>query len=361
MNVLRFNGKDNRTALDQVRQQLGPDALILSSRRTAKGVEICATAALPDLSQARTATAVPDAQNEIQLAQLKRELAGLRETLQSALGDRRWQDTAGQRPVAATISQRLATLGIGRVFAGELADEIPRGSSLDQAWQSTLGRLTKRITNLSDAELAGFRVKLVVGTSGVGKTRSSIALLSEALRRHKPEDIAIIACGDPRQNSRLTEKAKALNLRTYAASDRKSLDAAIADCRWAREIIIDTPGLNPAKGSQDPVLSMLRIQKAGMGVFLVLPATGQAEHLHQISEHVVHLPVAGALITKVDEAVSLGGILDVVAGAQTPLAGRLRTDSETLVPVSGRELLTNAKRLTKRAMERRAAQLKVAV
>jgi len=53
MNVMRFNGKDNRSALDQVRAALGPEALILSNRRTSAGVEICATAELPDLSQAR--------------------------------------------------------------------------------------------------------------------------------------------------------------------------------------------------------------------------------------------------------------------------------------------------------------------
>ena len=50
MNVQRFTGRDNRAALDQVRQHLGPDALVLSSQRTRDGIEICATTQLPDMT-----------------------------------------------------------------------------------------------------------------------------------------------------------------------------------------------------------------------------------------------------------------------------------------------------------------------
>ncbi len=376
MNVLRFTGKDNRSALDQVRQHLGPEALILSSRRTARGVEICATGSLPDLSDARPPSAVsapapapavapvaapPVHTNEIQLAQLKRELASLRETLQEALGERRWQDTAAQRPVAATIAQRLVTLGIGRKLAGELSDAAPPSAGLDQAWQHTLQLLTRRLGSLSDAEVSGFRVKILVGASGAGKTRSAVAMLSEALRRHAVEEIAIITCGDPREASALSRVATSLNLKVFTATDRRSLADALAQCRWAREVIIDTPGLNISRGSQDPVISMLTGQRAGVAAFLVLPATGQADHLRQIAQHACALPLAGAVITKVDEAVSLGGVIDVIAGEDLPLLGRMAPERDMLVPVTGKELLSNAKRLAKRTMQRRASQLKVAV
>ena len=63
MNVQRFTGPDNRSALDQVRQHLGPDALVLSSRRTGEGIEICATDGLPDLVEA---PAAPGSENELQ-------------------------------------------------------------------------------------------------------------------------------------------------------------------------------------------------------------------------------------------------------------------------------------------------------
>ena len=42
MNVQRFTGRNNKLALEQVRIVMGPEALILSNKRTADGVEICA-------------------------------------------------------------------------------------------------------------------------------------------------------------------------------------------------------------------------------------------------------------------------------------------------------------------------------
>ena len=372
MNILRFRGKDNKSALDQVRQQLGPDALILSSKRTELGVEICATVALPDLTNVSDvqlerpysgngATPVQQSGNEFQLAQLKRELSSLRSTLQAALGERRWQDTAAQKPINATIAQRLVTLGVGRRLAGELSDLASPRASLENAWAQVLEVLNQKMTALSQAEVEGFRVKVVVGGSGVGKTRTAVAMLAGALRDHKPEQVAVITCGDPRDQTLLTRAAQTLNIKAYSATNSETLSGALAACRWAREIIIDTPGLNLNRGPEDPVLHLLRGLRTGAGIFLAIPANGQSGHLHALAEHVKGLPIAGAVMTKIDEAVLLGGIIDVVVDMQLPLAGRITPDKDTLVPVSARELLTNAKRLAKRTIQRRASQLKVAV
>ena len=76
MNVQRFTGRDNRAALDQVRQHLGPDALVLSSQRTRDGIEICATTQLPDMNLVASPSIAPKTHsvatgdNEIQLALL---------------------------------------------------------------------------------------------------------------------------------------------------------------------------------------------------------------------------------------------------------------------------------------------------
>ena len=129
MNVQRFTGRTNKLALEQVRVAMGPEALILSNKRTTDGVEICAMletgTVVSAIAQARPAVdSLAGGTNEIALAHLKRELTDLRETLHAALGQRQWQETAGKRPVVATIEQRLATLGLGRVLIGELMAEI---------------------------------------------------------------------------------------------------------------------------------------------------------------------------------------------------------------------------------------------
>ena len=362
MNVQRFTGKDNRSALDQVRQALGPDALVLSSRRTAAGIEICATQSLPDMGSTPVAVAgVTGADNEIQLAQLKRELKSLRETLQQALGERRWQDTAASRPVSASVAQRLATLGIGRVLAGELADEAANQSSLEAAWQEVTQALLARLQTLSAAELEGFRIKAVIGGSGSGKTSTAVALVHTALQQHSADRLAVIHCGDPTEKTRLTDLAERLGIRQFGVQNHSELAEALGACRWAREVIIDTPALSPARGSQDPVLAMLMRQRGGLAGIVTLPANASADHLREIVDHSACLNIAGLVTTKVDETNSLGAIIDVTVYSNLALAGRYDRRNNAVEAVSANEMLANAKRLAKRSMERKAAHLKVAV
>ena len=361
MNVQRFTGPDNRSALDQVRQHLGPDALVLSSRRTGEGIEICATDGLPDLIEGPSVTPTPGSENELQLAQLKRELASLRATLQQALGERRWQDSAGARPVAATIAQRLSTLGLGRELAGDLADGIAADARLETAWQQVTEHLVQRLNSLSEEELAGFTIKAVIGGSGSGKTRTAEALLHDAALRLAPDHIVVVHCGDQRQETLLTDLAARLNIRQYGAQEHDELAGILANCRWAREIIIDTPALNPARGSQDPVLSLLARQRGGVAAFVTLPANASSDYLREIISHSGSLALAGVVTTKVDEASSLGAIIDVVISHELALAGRFDLRGQRVLPVSGNEMLTNAKRLAKRRLDRQASQLKVAI
>ena len=67
------------------------------------------------------------------------------------------------------------------------------------------------------------------------------------------------------------------------------------------------------------------------------------------------------MTTKIDEASSLGAIIDLVITEELALAGRFDLRRERVLPVSGTEMLANAKRLAKRSRDRKARQLQVAV
>jgi flagellar biosynthesis protein FlhF len=379
MNVMRFNGKDNRSALAQVRQALGPDALILSNRRTESGVEICAVAELPDLSAAKpapvaplTATTPPTAStpaavaaspnaNELALAQLKRELAGLRATLQEALGERKWQDSAGKRPVLATVEQRLGTLGIGREVASQLTADLPANIDLNSAWSTTLQKVVAGIDSLTPAEVEGLRIKALIGPSGAGKTVAALAIIEASLQRLAAADIAVISFAESALTDPLAMHCEEHAIKYLRVTDRKSLTKALSQCAWAREIIVDTRGLNLSKGSQDPVLAALSGQRAGLTALLTVPATEQREYLLRLGEHVANLPVAGVIVSKYDEAVTIGPMLDILLGDALPIAGRLDTTCTKIVSVSAQEMIQKAKSLARSALQRQAKQLKVAV
>ena len=65
----------------------------------------------------------------------------------------------------------------------------------------------------------------------------------------------------------------------YSAPNAQALKKALVAVGKARQIFIDTPDLSPSLGSQDPVISALINQRAGLTALLVMPATANSEFL----------------------------------------------------------------------------------
>ena len=365
MNVQRFTGRTNKLALEQVRAAMGSEALILSNKRTAEGVEICAMletgSSVSAIEQARPAgDSLIGGTNEIALAHLKRELTDLRETLHAALGERQWQDSAGKRPVIATIEQRLSTLGLPRPLIGELVDGIENDIKLDDGWRQAISALASRIEALSDAEQTGLRVKALIGGSGAERATAIKQSVAGALREFAPKDIAVISMlSDP--SSALGRFCHEQEIVSYMAPDAISLKKALTAVKSCRQVFIETPDLLPSKGSQDPALTALLNQRASITALLVLPCTAQTEYLDLLVEHAEQLPVAGAVLTQLEEATSLGAVLGILVGRELPVAGVADVENAEIAQITAEGLINQSKRLARRNLDRKNQQLKVAV
>ena len=365
MNVQRFTGRTNKLALEQVRAAMGSEALILSNKRTAEGVEICAMletgSSVSAIEQARPAgDSLIGGTNEIALAHLKRELTDLRETLHAALGERQWQDSAGKRPVIATIEQRLSTLGLPRPLIGELVDGIENDIKLDDGWRQAISALASRIEVLSDAEQTGLRVKALIGGSGAERATAIKQSVAGALREFAPKDIAVISMlSDP--SSALGRFCHEQEIVSYMAPDAISLKKALTAVKSCRQVFIETPDLLPSKGSQDPALTALLNQRASITAMLVLPCTAQTEYLDLLVEHAEQLPVAGAVLTQLEEATSLGAVLGILVGRELPVAGVADVENAEIAQITAEGLINQSKRLARRNLDRKNQQLKVAV
>lgn len=365
MNVQRFTGRTNKLALEQVRAAMGSEALILSNKRTAEGVEICAMletgSSVSAIEQARPAgDSLIGGTNEIALAHLKRELTDLRETLHAALGERQWQDSAGKRPVIATIEQRLSTLGLPRPLIGELVEGIENDIKLDDGWRQAISALASRIEVLSDAEQTGLRVKALIGGSGAERATAIQQSVAGALREFAPKDIAVISMlSDP--SSALGRFCHEQEIVSYMAPDAISLKKALTAVKSCRQVFIETPDLLPSKGSQDPALTALLNQRASITAMLVLPCTAQTEYLDLLVEHAEQLPVAGAVLTQLEEATSLGAVLGILVGRELPVVGVADVENAEIAHITAEGLINQSKRLARRNLDRKNQQLKVAV
>ena len=365
MNVQRFIGCTNKLALEQVRVAMGPEALILSNKRTAEGVEICAMletgSSVSAIEQARPARdSLVGGTSEIALAHLKRELTDLRETLHAALGEQQWQDSAGKRPVIATIEHRLSTLGLPRPLTGELVEGMKSDVKLDEGWRQAISILASRIEVLSDAEQTGLRVKALIGGSCADRATAIQQSVAGALREFAPKDIAVISMlSDP--SSALGRFCHEQEIVSYMAPDAVAMKKALVAVKSCRQVFIETPDLLPSKGSQDPALTALLNQRANITALLVLPCTAQTEYLDLLVEHAEQLPVAGAVLAQLEEATSLGAVLGILVGRDLPVAGVADVENTEIAKITAEGLINQSKRLARRNLDRKNQQLKVAV
>jgi flagellar biosynthesis protein FlhF len=365
MNVQRFTGRTNRLALEQVRNVMGPEALILSNKRTADGIEICAMlesgsvrSAIEQAPAAALSSEVTT--NEIALAHLKRELTDLRETLHAALGQRQWQDSAEKRPVIATIEQRLSTLGLDRVLIGELVNGLSAETKLDEGWRYAISNLVARIEVLTDAEQAGLRVKAVVGAGGTDRSLVIKQLAEGALSQYEAREIAVVSMlEDP--SSALGRYCHERDISSFMAPNADALKKALASVKHCRQVFIETPDLLPSQGSQDPALASLLKQRAGLTALLVIPCSAQSEYLELLADHSEQLPIAGTVLTGLEDATSLGAVVGLLARRELPVAGVADPSNQGLCSITPEGLINESKRLARRNLDRKNQQLKVAV
>src|SRR5690606_24838422 len=148
MKIKRFQAADVRQAIREVREVLGPDAVILSNTRVDGGVEIVAATDY-DETQFRRQTAVARPVTEVQeakieidpaqppaptyvapqqniwsqeptLVQMRKEIASLRDMLQNQLSDLTWKDMARQSPTQMQVLQRHMRMGTDVELAKQL-------------------------------------------------------------------------------------------------------------------------------------------------------------------------------------------------------------------------------------------------
>lgn len=126
MKIKRFVDKDSRSAMAQVRFELGADAVILSNKNVDGRVEIVAAidfdeAALAgdERPNAQAPSVLPAVDMDSPtLTDLQRELGNLRLMLEGKLSQLSWRETAGRPSVKAALQNRLVRLGLSKSSAG---------------------------------------------------------------------------------------------------------------------------------------------------------------------------------------------------------------------------------------------------
>jgi flagellar biosynthesis protein FlhF len=352
MKIKRFLANDMRQAMREVRAEQGADAVILSTRRLEDGIEIIAAvdydetlireaarhgAPMPETGPDKRAHAasplpppMPVAPSEVavlqpiveqgvlEAARMRVEMGGLRELLEQQLSSLAWNDMERRRPMRARVLRDMTRLGIEPDVARKLVEELPDQLSADQARYLPLGLLSRSL-NVSGRDLAeAGGMTALVGPTGVGKTTTIAKLAARAVLRHGPAKVALVSTDHYRIGAaaQLEHYGRLLGVRVHSAHDAASLAQALDSLRDHHTVLVDTAGV----AGNDPRLEqqMDVLRQAGahgshpLRACLVLAANAQASSLDESVRAYLPLKPQACIVTKLDEAPSLGGVLSVL-------------------------------------------------
>jgi flagellar biosynthesis protein FlhF len=408
MRIIRFMAPDTKHALRSVREQLGEDAVILTSKRTAEGVEVTAATDLdaarmqgesvPPVTDStanavRNAAAAPAAGSPKPVFSLSPESASsrlpgvapspspgpalapepqavashtppaaavdsmsvelriLRRMLESQLEQLAWNERTRRTPVLTEMLRELTEIGILSDLAERITEQLPEDVDLAAARRFAFTALSQYLP-ISDPRWLedGGRVALI-GCTGAGKTTTLAKIAVRWVLKHGVSDLALVAADSVRigAHGELQSLGQMLGAPVYTPDNLGGLAALLAQLTRFRLVLIDTPGTSVRDPHLSATLAVLGNSASMLQSALVLPANSQLGALDEAVSRFAPANPRCCVLTKLDEAASLGGVLSVLMRTRLPI-GYLSEGQrvpEDLQPARALDLVSLAVRLAK--------------
>ena len=365
MQVKRFFAADMRQAMKLVRDELGADAAIIGNRRLAGGVELVAAlnyqlpnelvrepnlqleaelrktqemiasaqvemAIRSESEQAQPAPVVPEPPKvrrdpesaEGMLDAVRSELSGLRELIEMQLGTMVWGNIQENQPVIANLWRRMQRIGLPVDVSKQLMDLISDETDPRRAWRIALAHLARSLVVPEREPLDEGGVIALVGPAGMGKTTTLAKMAARYVLKHGAKNIALVSMDGYRigAQEQLKTLGKILNVPVTQVEPGESLLDAVEPLKKKKLVLIDTAGLPVADPALRQQLDALASGDLKARNYLVMAATSQEQVMRATYQSYRRCGLAGSVITKLDEALSLGEILGLLVAEKLPLA-----------------------------------------
>jgi flagellar biosynthesis protein FlhF len=343
MKLKKYSASDMRQALRMVREEQGPDAVIVSNRSVGDRVEI--TVAIdfePEpqpVTRELTASASPsglqgfrDLLERQQGAdesldgpsgeRVNEELRTLRRMLETQLAALAWNDLTRRAPLATELLRELTEIGFTRDVAAQVADALPPSVDFQAARRLAIARLADQLQVSGDrwAEYGG--IVAFVGPPGSGKSSAVAKLAARWVMRHGNAELVLIGADRERLGAadEITQLGRLLGVRSYLCDAPDQLPELLARCGRARLILIDTAGAG-ARDTQLVSLSEgLVAAHPELELAITVSACMQSGAIEQVLDVLRPGTRRSCVFTHLDECASLGGALSAVIRARLPVA-----------------------------------------
>ncbi len=368
MKIKRYLDKDMRHVLRRVREDQGPDAVILSNRRVDEGIEVIAaidydealvrhalgespgaTTALngdnfasiaeddvvrpkpgpqviaadlapsqvPRLDESSTA-----ASNSMTLADMQAELSSMRGLLETQVSGLLWKDSSRRFPMRAQVLRNMARLGLAPDVANTLVNRLEPMTDLNNLWKTPLAALATLLPVVDKNLIEQGGTFALIGPTGVGKTTTIAKIAAQFAMNNWVDDIALVSADSYRIGAKehLRAFANIIGAKVYSAASFDELADTLDKLRNKKLVLIDTEGRSQRDRDLSSALAAYGRNADRVRFFLTVSAATQEAALDETVREFSKVPLEGCIVTKIDEAAQLGCIMSTLIRNDLPAA-----------------------------------------
>jgi flagellar biosynthesis protein FlhF len=245
---------------------------------------------------------------------MQRELQDMRRLLETGLAGMTWTDKRLREPLKVRVLEELTAMDIAPDVAMSLAELTPQRTSLDNPSHIPLALLARHLPIVNDPTCVTGGITAIVGPTGAGKTTTVAKLAARWCMQHGSQDLALVSTDGYRIGAReqLATYARMLGAPMHTANGAKELARVLERLKSKKLILIDTAGMGPRDVRLMEQLATLKYGASRARVLLALPAQAEGQALDEIVCAFVRIKPAACVLTKVDEAASLGAAISTV-------------------------------------------------
>ncbi len=338
MRIKSFFAASVEHAIQEARQELGPDAMLITSRRSAPEARSLGAyevvfglqAASPKPSAAsiaRPATHAPALDLSVELQNLRAQLQEIKSTLQ---GPHSGEPSSQE---AEELFSQLVSLDVSRNVARDLVSsaarlrdqlsaKLPSAPLPLQAYAAELASKRLRFAPSANRESqeAG-RVIVFAGPAGAGKTTTLIKIaVREGLANRMSVRILSVDPYRVAAHEKLRSFAGIIGVGFSAVNSVQEFAGALEETRTKSIVLVDTPGYSPSDIDSAKEVAACLERVANKQVHLVLPASMKNASLTRCIRDYAAFAPDYLLFTKLDESESQGAILSTALEADKPLS-----------------------------------------
>jgi flagellar biosynthesis protein FlhF len=329
--IYRQAGQTSAQAMRAIRSRYGEDVIVISTLETPEGVDVLFT--LDEASAMQAAHALPglpalrdkpaggqsDAARQLQpQSTTPPPVAGAVDRTSGIGGFADWLSADAMR---ADLWQTLTEQGFSSDVAQAVLDRMPAGLGRQQATAHVLQTLFMQLQHAQpDTEWVDTPgVYALVGPTGSGKTTTLAKVAARCLAIHGKGSVAIVTTDTYRIGAvdQLKIYGRVLGVNVHVAASHDALQQVIQANRDVRLLLVDTMGLSPRDSRTQGFVQAF--DTLGVRKVLVLNASSQAAVQQDVIERFKGTGLAGCVMAKLDETLSLGATLDVLLRNHLPV------------------------------------------